>query len=318
MIKRHWEFIRWRALPIMVSVAAIVISAVLTVQLAIRLGAGGAVWLAIAIGLVWDVSKYLFTSAGWHMVRSHFFHDRMMGAALLSIGAVLIIGSVGSSLAHMSEADTTLAAVRQAEERKVRTELTRVQGEIAAVEASIKEMRRVGRTIAQAQERDVEYGYRARAASWSEQADRIITESNGMLLRLSDLRKEEGRLNDAVIASARQRYTGMSGRMPFYLVIAVVLELVSVLAPITLYRPAGGGETVGGPEARSTVPSRRKKPPKAFRLIADGKLRPTYMALRKELGVTQEKAGEILKSCEEEGILVKKEGGRGWTLATEA
>ncbi len=316
-------FARCRQIPLtLIAMFSCALSFWLTVRFCGQLSPGHASLEILAIGFVWEMSKLVFGTSGAHRLAHGGTDQRRLGYALVAMSLVLAVGSVVASLAFLRQTDHRLSeqAVQASNAYQRRA------ANVAAMDREIDTLAAVASQDAATQM------YRARSLRTLDRVAALRTERTQavqemMRLEASGSPGERSKAGSAPLALGGW-VSAEAMRGCAQCVLAVVLELVSVMAMGLLVTREDDTQPSAGPRPLYLVRSSAKSQPpqracsasaemdgyaRAKALVGSARLKPSYRAMRKALDISQPTALRFLRIMAAEGILRRE--GRSYALA---
>ncbi len=321
-------FARCRQIPLtLIAIFSCALSFWLTVRFCGELSPGHASLEILAIGFVWEMSKLVFGTSGAHRLAHGGTDQRRLGYALVAMSLVLAVGSVVASLAFLRQTDHRLSE----QALQASDAYQRRAANVAAMDREIDTLAAVASQDAATQM------YRARSLRTLDRVAALRTERTQAVQEMMRL-ETSGSLGERPKAGSAPLALGgwvstEAMRGCAQCVLAVVLELVSVLAMGLLVTREDDTQPSAGPPSLYLVRSSAKPQPpqrgpcsasaeisaemdgyaRAKALVGSSRLKPSYRAMRKALDISQPTALRFLRIMAAEGILRRE--GRSYALA---
>ncbi len=228
--RRLLVWLHEQALPFALGLLACAISLILTMQYCRMLRGDLPGHLPEALGLLWEVGKYMFVTAGLAFLAWKDFGHKLAGFCFLIIAMVLVVGSIRASMHWLSENDSDL-----------REKSTRQSQAYQALSQEIEAL-------------DTEYEL-TMANAKSDQTMNMRTRSIEMAKSAALLRERRSEIvakRATLENSVPQQEAGLGSYFE-YMAVSVMLEVVSIaaFAIFRLRTPVAGTNA----STRSTSPS---------------------------------------------------------------
>ena len=320
--RRLLVWLHEQALPFALGLLACAISLILTMQYCRMLRGDLPGHLPEALGLLWEVGKYMFVTAGLAFLAWKDFGHKLAGFCFLIIAMVLVVGSIRASMHWLSENDSDL-----------REKSTRQSQAYQALSQEIEAL-------------DTEYEL-TMANAKSDQTMNMRTRSIEMAKSAALLRERRSEIvakRATLENSVPQQEAGLGSYFE-YMAVSVMLEVVSIaaFAIFRLRTPVAGTNASTrstspstnpgtNTSTRSTSPSTKRstkpgtktstksstvididKYKAARELLGTGRVMPAYRDLKAKLKVGQKAVEDLFARLADEGFLVRS--GRTWAVA---